>query len=677
MKLKDLPDGYPINVDTETSGLYRDAGARIAAVSFSFRPPDGDWQPDWNQPMVWKAVAFDQGVRHLPLGEKDLDDKTAKRISKWPDEAFNEDAGNLSPERFVDLTEQLKRLKVTWHNAKFDQHMFDAGLRGLEAETGVNLEDQFEWDTQLAQSVIDPRFGTGLKPTSVRLHLGQELGVKEGMEDDEQQALAPWLGPKTGKNANPRFDLVPWSVMGPYAKMDAAMTLLLKEYQWDLCYEEYAFVVHHIAREFDLMKVLYRMERRGVRFDLDTAFQMETLIEAAKVETAAILPFRVTPVEARKYFFGKEEDGGLAHPVFSDKVTEKRGDPQVDDEVIERLAKENWEGQAVAKDYQRHESLKSANAKWYGAWPYMAGKDGRLRTNHRQAHVVSGRLAVERIQLQAIPHIYQMPKVDGLVSVRDLFYEDKMCPCGCGPMEMWEFDVSQAEIRIATAQAQCWPMLEGIRRGDDSHSIATRLMFAGQLDGQDNAHPEWDLYRGIAKRCNLGILYGIGVRTLTDQLKKFAGIDPPQTQVRGWIADWKAAFPEMEQRLFMMERRVVDLGYVRLINGRQRWFTPYEPAHKGFNQEIQGSLAEVMKVVMIDAENTWPDSLLLQIHDSLVMRFGKCQLEAGVADDVCALMCKTFEDAFTAQWTKEDGTKEWVTVPFKSDAKPFGRKVAA
>lgn len=684
MKLSQLPDGYPVAVDTETSGLFPDAGGRIAAVSFAFRVPNAQGESDPSGKLVWKAVAFDQGVTHLPLGDKELDARTIKRLSKWPDWALDEDAGNLPPERFKDLTNELSRLRLDWHNAKFDLSMFRAGLRGEEAGTGIDLEDNTLWDTQLAQSVIDPRNGTALKPLGVNLHLGRELGVREGMEDDEAEALKPWLGPRQGKNADPRYDLVPWSVMGPYAKMDAALTALLKEYQWDLLYEAFRFQMHHISREFDLMKVLYRMEGRGVGFDVETALRMEKLIETERQRVAATLPFRSkatgqpSPASAIKYFFGPPEEGGLGHFPFSDKLTDKRRDPQVDDEVITRLATEKWEGQAVAKIYQEHESLKSANGKWYGAWPYMAGKDGRLRTNHKQAHVVSGRLAVERIQLHAIPHAYQMPKVEDLVGVRDLFIETEECPCGCGPYEMHEFDVSQAEIRIATAMAQCRPMLDGFEKGLDSHTIATLLMFGERLtnegfEGRETEHELWDQWRQVGKRCNLGILYGAGAKVIQDQLKKFAGMVVPIPQVSRWIEDWKNAFPQMGDRLEMLERRAVNLGYVKLINGRQRFFSAYEPLHKAFNQEIQGSLAETMKVIMIMVENAIPNALLLQIHDSLVLRLSKCKLEEHKAL-VTKIMKDTFEEAFTQVW-KDTG--ELVTVPFLSDAKRFGRKIAA
>lgn len=675
MRLSELPDGYPIEVDTETSGLYSDAGARIAAVSFAFRVPDAQGVSNPGQPLVWKAVAFDQGVDHLPLGDKDLDARTIKRLSKWPDWALDEDAGNLPPEKFVELTRQFARLSIDWHNAKFDLDKFRTGLRGEEAATGIDLEDNTVWDTQLAQSVIDPRFGTALKPTSVRLHLGAELGVKEGMEDDEAEALKPWLGPRTGKNADPRYDLVPWSIMGPYARMDAALTILLREYQWALCEEEYAFVMPHISREFDLMKVLYRMEGRGVGFDVKTAFAMEKLIEAERQRVAATLPFEPTPNKARKFFFGSADEGGLEHFPFSDKLTEKRGDPQVDDEVISRLASEEWEGQPVAKTYQRHESLKSANSKWYGAWPYMVGPDNRLRTNHKQAHVVSGRLAVERIQLQAIPHPYQMPKVEGLVSVRDLFIEDEICPCCDETMELWEFDLSQAEIRIATAAARCRPMLEGFQAGLDSHTVATLLMFKDKFEedgfaGRESEHEQWDEFRQVGKRCNLGILYGAGSKTIQEQIKKFTGRVYPLKLVTKWIGDWNAAFPEMGARLQLLESMAIRNGFVKLVNGRQRWFSPYEEMHKAFNQEIQGSLAETMKDAMILIENALPNALLLQIHDSVVTRLCPRRLAEQQAA-VQRILISTFEKAFTFRW-KDTG--ELVVVPFKSDAKRFGKQ---
>jgi DNA polymerase I-like protein with 3'-5' exonuclease and polymerase domains len=678
VRLSDLPDEYPVACDTETSGNQTDSRSRIAVVSFAFRMPDPDGYANPENPMVARAIPFDQGVNHLILGHKYLDERTAKRVAKWPEWARNEDAGNRHPDEYRYLVEQLSRLNLIGHGFKFDMNHFAVGLRG-RPDLAIDLESALLWDTMVGQRIIEPTLDADLKGVSVRKSLGRELGVKEGMEDEEAQALKPWLGPRTGKNADARFDLVPWSVMEHYAGMDAKLGLLLFEHQWAEWFEEpYAFQLPHMRREMELLKVLYRMERRGMPFDVRTAREMEKLIEAERARVAATLPFEPTPNKARDYFFG-EPPAGLGHPIFSDKVTEKRRDPQVDDEVIARLVSEDWKGQNVARVYQTHEELKSANSKWYVAWPARAGSDGRLRTNFKQTDVISGRLAVGHIQLQAIPHVYQLPKLDGLVGVRDLFHETDQCwICRNEPMVLGEFDISQAEIRIATAVARCRPMLEGFYRGDDSHSIAARLMFsdlfaADGFAGNEEQHPNWTELRGVAaKRSNLGILYGAGSRTIQDTIRKFTGRTYPLWQIKEWIERWHAAFPQFSETLYKYERIAVNVGWVKLVNGRQRAFRPYEPLHKAFNQMIQGSLAETMKDVMILVENAMPDRMLLQIHDSLVLRLSPCQLEQQkqVVQDI---LISTYEQAYTFKW---GDVGERVVVPFVSDYKQFGKVTA-
>src|SRR5690606_20648019 len=230
--------------------------------------------------------------------------------------------------------------------------------------------------------------------------------------------------------------------------------------------------------------------------------------------------------------------------------------------------------------------------------------------------------------------------------------------------ELWEFDVSQAEIRLATAIAQCKPMLEGILRGDDSHSIACKLMF--EIDEDD---PDWDQRRQVAKRCNLGILYGAGQKVIQEQLLKFTGIHYKLPQIRKWIDDWRGAFPQFVDALESAQKQAERHGFVRLYNGRERWFSDYEPSHKAFNQIVQGSLAEIMKDIMIDVDRIWPDELLLQIHDSILLETPEETAQERSAQ-VCELMKNRFEKAVWRPW--EPGG-EPVLVPYRSDAKKWVR----
>lgn len=658
-RLSELPPGHPVTVDCETSKVHPDDGGHVAVVSFAYRDPA-------DSRMVSMAVPFDQGL-HSPLGEKPLNAATQRRLKKWPEWALAEVAPNRPAEDYVRLLETLEPLGLIFHNAKFDLMFLEHGLR---SQLGRNLQPSLVWDTMLAQWVREPQMPKSLKPSAVRLEL-----LDTGAEDAEAEALKPWLGPKSGKNQDPRYDLVPWSVMEPYARVDAELTLLLWEYQNDrLDPEADEDFWGPFREEMDFVHVLRNMERRGVGFDADGCRTASAVLKAEQAAAAKLLPFKgstggPTPNAARKFFFrgpdpddepirpGTEDFRGIAP--FPDKMTAggktAPPQPQVDEETITRLVAR---GVPWAEEYANHEGLKSAISKWYDPWPQLCGLDGRLRTSYKQGGTVSGRLAVGRVQLQAIPHDYLMPS-KSVPSVRSFFRPRP-------GYRLLEFDVSQAEIRLATAIARCWPMLEGIQRGDDSHSIACKLMF-----GVDESDPNWDRYRQIAKRCNLGILYGAGAKVIREQLLKFANMDVSLTEVRGWIGDWKAAFSPFTVALEKAQKQAERWGFVRLYNGRQRWFSDYEPSHKAFNQIVQGSLAEIMKSVMIDVDRLWPDELLLQIHDSVLLEVPE-ELVEERSRGVCDLMKDRFERAVWVPW--ETGG-EPVRVPFASDVKEW--KLAA
>jgi DNA polymerase I-like protein with 3'-5' exonuclease and polymerase domains len=677
-----LPEatGLFVSCDTETSGLFVDDGSRVAVVSYAYREPvkrDGRWIQKPDADIVRGAVAFDQGIEALPLGEKGIASRHWKRINKRtelevspdidgrdvviPQDEFLRPAPNVDPKWWDVLTEWLDGQRIVWHNAKFDMQQIRAGLRG-RPETGRDLESAFYWDTQLAQSVLDPAHGTSLKPTAERLELGREVGIEPGHEADEQRALAPWLGPKTGKNADPRFDLVPWSVMKPYAVGDALLTLLLFEEQGRALDESESMWFKHIDTQFDLMVALYRMENRGIGFDVTGCLVEDTRLAVLAAEAADALPFDPTPDKARRYFFGPTEEDGLGVIPKHGKITDG-GKPQVDEEVIEWLTKHgDPKVREVAQGYQLHEGYKSARSKWYSAWPRFTGADGRLRTSYRQARVVSGRLSAERAQLQAIPHDYQIPK--GVRSIREFFVPKD-------GHDLWEIDVANAEPRIATVVAKCEPMYQAVVvDGQDTHSAATKLMFRSTFgDDFGPGHPDWTEYRQVGKRCNLGILYAAGPKTIREQIAKFTGITYELSAVTGWVNMYRASFPQFVAATDYWSRYADKHGFIRTVDGRIRPFQSYEPLHKAFNQVIQGSVAGAMTTAMIDVEYWLPGIMLLQVHDSLVLEVPKGPVGAGMVAMAATIVRYTFEKQFRLAWRKGERRR---LMPFPVDCKPFG-----
>lgn len=683
LQLPDLPPDAIVAVDTETSGLFVDDGARVSVVSIAWYPggrtpgTSDFWYDHRNQmPLPETAVyAFDQGL-DTPLGPKDVSHIPAKRrpqASLFDDNI--EAAPNLPPADYYRLMDWLADKSLVFFNAKFDLHILAAGLRGHEAHRGQipDLSRQVLWDAQVVNAVIWPEFPTALKPTAGRL-----WGEDEG---EPQRRLNGWL-----KKNDMRFDLAPWSLLGPYAAQDASQTIRLFDIQQlsiDLGERGDPNQTRIVCeREVDLAIVLYRMERRGIGLDADAMLdEAEHLVKLSeqvqgdlRQEISDKFPHRypqprnvpaITEHLMRRLWFDKPEDGGLG--LFPVKMTQKEV-ASVDQEVVRTLAERHT---PFATLYQHLNALETAVSMWFGTWPRQSGppapdwhphlvpRNGcndpivdarypRLRTNYRQSRThqerggtISGRLAVERVQLQAIPHDYQMP--EGIRRpVRSFLTPDP-------GFELWEVDLAQAEYRVAAGISKCQKMIDRFLAGDDAHAATARLIW--QIDEE---HPDWNQRRNVAKRLNFGMLYGAGADTTRRQIEIYTGIVVPTEELEKWLKNYRMTFPELGRKSRQTQRQVEKFRCLRLAGGRERYFAPYESEHKAFNQLIQGGVAEMMKESMIQIEAEIPDVLLLQIHDSTIL-----ELPEGGAEPIVERVKRIMVDIFEAEFQ----------APFRADAK--------
>jgi len=419
--------------------------------------------------------------------------------------------------------------------------------------------------------------------------------------------------------------------VGPYAAKDAEQTLRLYDVQQfaiDIGEAGEADQVRLAAeREIDTAIVLYRMEQRGVGFAA-----AEMLDEAEKISREVdVLCAEIRSSLVANY--GYPQNVPLTEGTFRDlwfnrlgmfppKMTDKGAASVADDAVRELEAK----GAPLANAYRHMNKLNKCLSMWYTTWPKMVGDpepgwhDGqhywpRLRTSYNQARTfddghkgggtVSGRLAVQRVQLQAIPQNYQIP--DGIKPVRKFFRADP-------GYQIWEVDLGQAEFRVAAGLSKCGKMLDAFAAGDDVHSATCRLMF-----GVDESSPDWKFKRAVAKRLNFGMLYGAGAQTIRNQIEESTGEKPPLEELQEWLDTYRKTYPELGRMSRQTQRQVEHSRRVTLAGGRIRYFHPSEPEHKAFNQLIQGGVAEMMKEAMIRVEMAMPGIMLLQIHDSIIV----------------------------------------------------------
>lgn len=496
-----------VDYDLETSGLAVDDEARVCAVGVAYRlKADRD-------AIYSHGFAFDQG-RAEDKGftvQYHLDTPTNRKqgvvgLPKGdPHGRWDWDTDyNLPREEWDALCAWLKdagrAVGLTNQNIKFDDLMMRAGTRHWP---GVELEQYIRWDTMLASPRIWPRLGTNaLKPIGA-IFWGEDAVAEAQVVKEALIEVQKRYGLKATVHGK-RYDLLPWpGVNGPYVAQDAVLALQLTELQHRALEDGYA-PVQHITRAVDVCRVLTRMERRGFGpYDVQASAAVADRIDAKIEQLKATLPFDPpTGPRAATYFFDElgmapwneieqhrlietvpDERKNAAPGAMQRKVT-FQGD--LSTPVARRMAQA---GVPHADAWAQITELSIANKMFYRNYADLAGPDGRLRTNYRQAHVRSGRLSVERWQAQALPKKVDI-RLDGepLSQPRSFF--------GVRPgYRRMNLDLGQAELRIASHLAGCEVMSTAVASGADFHSQTTKRVYA-----VDETHPDWGVWRDMGKR---------------------------------------------------------------------------------------------------------------------------------------------------------------------------------
>src|SRR3990167_9271139 len=132
--------------------------------------------------------------------------------------------------------------------------------------------------------------------------------------------------------------------------------------------------------------------------------------------------------------------------------------------------------------------------------PHLVALDGRLHTTLNQAGTTTGRMSSSNPNLQNIPVRGEMGE-----AIRDAFVAPK-------DSTLLAFDYSQIEMRVLAALSQDEQLIEVFRTGTDVHtSVASRVFKVLEKDVTREM-------RRRAKVINFGIVYGMGVNALRDNL---------------------------------------------------------------------------------------------------------------------------------------------------------------
>ena len=535
-------------IDTETSGF----NGKIIGISFFSSRTENH---------------LDKNGYYLPM-RHEHDPNLFQNLSNIPYEWISE----LKP-----ILSSLDRIFV-FHNYKFDiKKLWDDGL-------DVPIERVF--DTMIASWMIDEN-----TPNSLDSCAERQLGRKkvEGIKK-----LADSLG---------GWEKVPPDVMGTYAITDAELThLLYPIFKRHLEDQEMHLLME---TEMKFSRCLAQIERTGVRVDLERTRQYALEAESRMKEIQTTLGFDpAKPSQlARKLYEAEPEGLGLLPQHLS--ARKLKSSILLSDgrsiNFIPMMAKGVLDSYShpVVDLVLEYRSRSKALSSYFLAYLTKSGPDLRIHPTYKHHGTVTSRLSCSEPNMQQIPRTTPEEQEEGVSKalIKTLFLASE-------GYELWEFDYSQIEFRLAACYAKEPTIIEGYKQGKDFHQITAEVL------GVD---------RYTAKQTNFAILYGAGPRKLAEQLWRLANVKLTESEAREILSNWRGAYPRL-QNVILEAERAASRGFIRYWDGRRRHFQFASEHHKAFNSACQGGAARIMIKTMIQVAEEAPECpIVAQVHDALWM----------------------------------------------------------
>ena len=426
---------------------------------------------------------------------------------------------------------------------------------------------------------------------------------------------------------DPKAELwkLPSMHVGPYAEVDADLTLELWNHFKNLIAKEDLWSIVNL--ELDVLPVLIDMTWKGVRVDQDRVERTrDFLLKEEKAVLAKIKHMTGMNVEvwAAQSLAKAFDTVGINYP-----KTEK-GAPSFTKSFLSDHPHE------LPKMILRTRGLNKTHGTFINTIMKHTAHDGRIHSHINQIRsddggTVSGRISMNNPNLQQIPA--RDPELGPMI--RSLFLPEEN--------EQWaSIDFSQQEPRILVHYAHAY----GKSQGHDMKGVQEFV------DGYQN-DPDMDFHtmvadmanipRKQAKTINLGMMYGMGVNKLSDQL------DIPVDEAKKLVNQYHDRVPFVKMLMHGVMNKLnsrQSSGSIRSILGRKCRFDLWEPdtfamnkalpykdalnehgpttrlkrayTYKALNRLIQASAADMTKQAMVDIHKLGITPLI-QIHDEVAV----------------------------------------------------------
>jgi len=538
--------------------------------------------------IVGYAVAVDGWSGYLPvkhLGGGNLDEKI---VGRWLKKVFECPADKIM------------------HNAQYDLGWIRAS--GFEVKGRIV-------DTMVVASLLDEnRFSYSLNALAYDL-LNKTKSEKALVEAAREFGIDP----------KAEMWKMPAMYVGPYAEADAELTLELWNYFSVQLSQEELWPIANL--ELDLLPCLVDMTMRGVRVDVDRVERTrDGLLKRErevikKIKNVAGADVEIWAAQSLAKAFDKV---GVAYP-----KTEK-GAPSFTKLFLQEHP------HPLAQLIVEARNLNKTSGTFINSIMKHCNADNRIHAHINQIRsddggTVSGRISMSNPNLQQIPA--RDPELGPMI--RSLFLPEEG--------EQWAaIDFSQQEPRILVHYAHVYGKTRGLPL-EGAAGFVEAYNNDPSTDFHDMVAEMAGIPRKQAKTINLGMMYGMGVNKLSEQL------DITVEEAKAIIKQYHDRVPFVKGLMTGVTNRLNEKssqGTLRSLLGRKCRFDLWEPdtfemnkalpykeaidaygptarlkrafTYKALNRLIQASAADMTKKAMVDIYNTGRLPLL-QIHDEIAM----------------------------------------------------------
>ena len=574
LELPDITSAAKIAIDVET----RDPNLKKNGPGW----PTGDGE------VVGYAVAIDGWSGYIPIrhyGGGNLDEKI---VNRWLKKVFECPADKIM------------------HNAQYDL--------GWIKRMGFTVNGRII-DTMLVASLLDEnRFSYSLNALAYE-HLGKTKSEKALVEAAREFGVDP----------KAEMWKMPAMYVGPYAEVDAVLTLELWNYFSTMLGKEDLWSIANT--ELDLLPCLVDMTMRGVRIDVNRVERTKDMLlkreKKVMKEIDRITGSRVEiwAAQSLSKAFDKLD---ITYP-----KTEK-GAPSFTKHFL------NEHAHPVSKLIVEARNLNKTSGTFINTIIKHCRADGRIHSHINQIRsddggTVSGRISMSNPNLQQIPA--RDPELGPMI--RSLFLPEEG--------DQWAaIDYSQQEPRILVHYAHVYGKTRGIP-----------LEGAAEFVEAYNTDPATDFHtmvaemtnipRKQAKTINLALMYGMGVNKMAESL------DITVEEAKKLVKQYHNRVPFVKGLMTGVMNRLNEnssAGALRSLGGRKCRFDMWEPdtfamnkalpyreavstygattrlkrayTYKALNRLIQASAADMTKKAMV-ALYQKEKLPLVQIHDEIAM----------------------------------------------------------